>query len=170
MTAIRVGRLAALGEDERAAVLRRATAGIFDAALNDSVRAIVADVRSDGDAAVIRALARFDGVACTPERLRVSGEERAAAYAQVPDDVVDAIRAGIASSRRFNERVLEGASWREELDTGVLAGEQSTPIDSAGLFVPSGKGAFPSVLVQIGTPAVVAGVPEISVVVPPLAG
>lgn len=170
MTTIRVGRLAALGEDERAVILRRATAGIFDAGLNDSVRAIVADVRADGDAAVIRALARFDGVECPPERLRVSEEETAAASTRVPDDVIDAIRTAIASSRRFNERVLEGASWRGELDGGVLAGEQSTPIDSAGLFVPSGKGAFPSVLVQIGTPAVVAAVPKVAVVVPPLAG
>ena len=50
-----------------------------------------------------------------------------------------------------------------------MVGEKRTAIASAGLFVPSGKGSFPSVLVQIGTPAVVAGVPEIAVVVPPAA-
>ena len=57
-----------------------------------------------------------------------------------------------------------------DLAPGVEVGEQSRPIASVGLFVPSGKGSFPSVLVQIGTPAVVAGVPEITVVVPPVAG
>jgi histidinol dehydrogenase len=61
-------------------------------------------------------------------------------------------------------------NWRVELDPGLEVGEKRTAIASAGLFVPSGKGSFPSVLVQIGTPAVVAGVPEIVVVVPPLPG
>ena len=51
-----------------------------------------------------------------------------------------------------------------------MVGEKRTAIASAGLFVPSGKGSFPSVLVQIGTPAVVAGVPEIRAVVPPIPG
>jgi histidinol dehydrogenase len=66
--------------------------------------------------------------------------------------------------------VLEGASWQAELEPGLVVGERCGPIDSAGLFVPSGKGSFPSVLMQIGTPAVVAGVPELAVVVPPAAG
>ena len=52
----------------------------------------------------------------------------------------------------------------------MWVGERTSPIMSAGLFVPSGKGSFPSVLMQIGTPAVVAGVPQIAVVVPPTRG
>jgi len=79
---------------------------------------------------------------------------------------------GLASDAKVvwldNERVLEGADWRIEIEPGLMLGEKTTAIASAGLYVPSGKGSFPSVLVQIGTPAIVAGVPEIAVVGPEL--
>ena len=73
--------------------------------------------------------------------------------------------------RRFNEHLAaQHRDWQMEMEPGLTAGEKVTPIVSAGLFVPSGKGSFPSVLGQIGTPAVVAGVPRIVVVVPPVPG
>jgi histidinol dehydrogenase len=170
MGALAVRRLRDLDPAERRRILARATAAIFDPGLVASVRAIVEDVRTRGDAAVCEALARFDGVDCTPARLRVSDAELAAASGQVRSGVLAAIRVGIANIRAFNEHVLEGASWRAELAPGLLVGEESRPIASAGLFVPSGKGSFPSVLMHLGTPAVVAGVAEIVVVVPPVAG
>ena len=170
MGKLAVYRLREMATEDRRRMLERATAQIFDEELNRSVREIVEDVRVHGDAAVCRALARFDRVECPPERLRVGPEEFAAARAEVSEGVVAGIRQGIANIRAFNELVLEGASWSKEIAPGLLVGEQSRPIDSAGLFVPSGKGSFPSVLMQIGTPAVVAGVSEIVVVVPPSAG
>jgi histidinol dehydrogenase len=165
-----VRRLADLDGEERARILARATATIFDPELMDGVREIVEDVRAHGDAAVCRALARHDGVACEPSQLRVSEEETAAARASLDPDVVRAIRQGITNIRAFNKRVLADASWTKEIAPGILVGERARPIASAGLFVPSGKGSFPSVLMQIGTPAVVAGVPQLAVVVPPVAG
>ncbi len=165
-----VHRLSDLAPETRRRILDRATAAIFDEELARGVREIIRDVREHGDAAVVRALARFDGVECRPEELRVTGAELEAARAAVAPEVVAAVEAAIANVRAFNERVLEGASWRAEIAPGILAGEQARPVDSAGLFVPSGKGSFPSVLVQIATPAVVAGVPSIAVVVPPAAG
>ncbi|MGI8868673.1 MAG: histidinol dehydrogenase, partial [Mycobacteriales bacterium] len=66
--------------------------------------------------------------------------------------------------------ILRRASWTAEPRPGLLVGEQAAPIPSVGLFVPSGKGSFPSVLIHIATPAVVAGVERIVVVVPPLPG
>jgi histidinol dehydrogenase len=165
-----VRRLADLSSAERERLLARATAQIFDAELVEGVREILLDVRDHGDEALVRALARYDGVECPPERIRITLDEIEAARASVGDQVTDAIRTAIANVRAFNERVLEGATWLDEIGPGITAGEQSRPVDSAGLFVPCGKGSFPSVLVQIGTPAVVAGVPEIAVVVPPVAG
>jgi histidinol dehydrogenase len=94
----------------------------------------------------------------------------ARARTAISADVVAGIRQGITNIRAFNERVLRGASWREEIGPGLEVGEQARPIASAGLFVPSGKGSFPSVLMQIGTPAVVAGVPRVAVVAPPTRG
>ena len=156
--------------EARAELMARSTAAVFDPDLNDAVRAIVEDVRDNGDEAVIRALERHDGVRCPPDRLRIEAEELAAAATSIPDELATAIRTGVANIRRYNEHILESASWSAELEAGVVLGEQARPIASAGLFVPSGKGSFPSVLMHLATPALVAGVPEIAVVVPPKAG
>lgn len=163
-------RWAELTEPERAAFLHRGLGDIFDPALRASIAELVDDVRAHGDAAVCRALARFDGCTVDPSGLRVSDAEIAAARETVPVPLQDAIRRAIAQSRRFNELALHGDGWMQEVLPGLEVGEKHTPIASAGLFVPSGKGSFPSVLVQIGTPAVVAGVPDVAVVVPPIPG
>jgi histidinol dehydrogenase len=165
-----VRRLRDLSPAERRRLLERATASVFDEELNRGVRAIVNDVREHGDEAVCRALAQFDGVECTPDQLRVRPEEVEIARAALDSAVVRSIRQGITNIRAFNKLLLTGASWTKEIAPGLLVGEQARPIASAGLFVPSGKGSFPSVLMQIGTPAVVAGVPRIAVVVPPMSG
>ena len=165
-----VRRWADLDAAARAAFLARGLDDIFDPALQASIAALVADVREHGDAAICRALERFDGCSVAPGDLRVTDAEIAAARAETPAAVQDAIRQAIDHSRRFNERALEHGDWRFDIEPGLRVGEKRTAIASAGLFVPSGKGSFPSVLVQIGTPAVVAGVPEIRVVVPPIPG
>lgn len=155
---------------DRAALLERGLSDIFEPRLQASIAELVAEVRRDGDAAVCRALATFDGCHVEPAGLRVTEAEFAAATSETPEAVQTAIRHAIDHSRRFNEQVLQHGDWRLELEPGLMVGEKRTAIASAGLFVPSGKGSFPSVLVQIGTPAVVAGVPEIAVVVPPIPG
>jgi histidinol dehydrogenase len=157
-------------EAGRSAVLERGTAAIFDPALIESIRTIVEDVRYNGDAAVVRALERFDGCTIGPERLRVSEDEFERAADALPAAVLEAAREAIVNIRAFNEYATRERAWRTEIRPGLMVGEKLTPIASAGLFVPSGKGSFPSVLTQIGTPAVVAGVPEIAVVVPPMPG
>ncbi len=165
---MRVIRWSEMDELAREQVVNRGNRAIFDPALRDSVGLIIDDVRENGDAAVVRALAKFDGCEIAEDGLRVSDEEFAAARESVPAPVQDAIRAAIANIRAFNEYLTREREWRTELQPGLVVGEKSTAISSVGLFVPSGKASYPSVLVQIGTPAVVAGVPEISVVVPPL--
>ena len=163
-------RWATLDAAARAALLARQTGRIFDPAVRADVQRIVEDVRAHGDDAIVRALRTFDGCEVDPGALRVTADEIERARAQIAPEVVRAIRQSIDHVRRYNERVLEDADWRIELEPGLMLGEKSTAIASAGLYVPSGKGSFPSVLVQIGTPAVVAGVPEIAVVVPPVPG
>ena len=129
--------------DVRARIMRRSSEAIFEPELMASVAAIIDDVGARGDQAVCDALARFDGFELTPAELRVSAEEFEAAIDSVSPALLEAIRQGIANSRAFNERVAGGASWREEIAPGHLVGEVAGPIDSAGLFVPSGKGSFP---------------------------
>jgi histidinol dehydrogenase len=162
-----VRRLSTLDRAERAALLERGAASPFAADLRASIASIFDDVASRGDAAVADATAVFDGV--QPASLRVPVEDLARAHASLDGDLLAAIRAGIANIRAFSRRILERASWTDEISPGVVVGERATPIDSAGLVIPGGKGSFPSVLMHLGTAATTAGVPHVTVVVPPRA-
>jgi histidinol dehydrogenase len=167
---LRARRWAEIDADEKRALLDRGLDRIFDPALLESITRLVDDVAERGDAAVADALAEYDGIELAPESLAVSREEIESAPGRIPEAVLSSIRAAIAGSRAFNREVATGRDWRGEVTQGVEVGEKVTAVASAGLFVPSGKGSFPSVLVQLGVPATVAGVKEIAVVVPPVAG
>jgi histidinol dehydrogenase len=171
MNVLTLRRWRDLDADERARIMARATAGIFDAKLMASIAEIYADVAARGDQAVADATARFDKVQIAADDLLVSQAAIDEAHASIAPALLDAIRVAIAQVRAFNEAQLAAMpDWRTETRPGVVVGERHHAIPSAGLFVPCGKGSFPSVLVMIGTPAVVAGVPDITVVVPPLPG
>jgi histidinol dehydrogenase len=153
----------------RQALMRRGLDEIFDADLRRSIGELIDDVRARGDAAVCDALARFDGIEVEPDGLRVSAEEFE--QAAVSDEVDAAIDDAIAHLRAFNEAQMEQAhDWSIESEPGLTVGEKITPITSAGLFTPSGKASYPSVAYQLAVPAVVAGVPSIALVVPPVPG
>lgn len=156
--------------DSRRRILERSTRQIFDLSLRADVEKIVADVRQHGDVAVSRALAQFDHCEVAPGDLAVAPDEIAQAGTRLPESLKAAIRFGMENMRRFNERQMAEREWRQEIAPGVVVGERLTPIDRVGLFIPSGKASYPSVLMQMGTPAVVAGVPEVAVVVPPVPG
>ncbi len=172
MQVLAVRRWAELPAAERERLLARSTAAIFEPGLMASIEAIFADVRERGDAAVLDATARFDGVHLAADRLALSSAELAAAHAATPPPLLAGIREAIANSRRFNAAQIAASAtdWQREVRPGFLVGERFAPIPSVGLFVPTGKASYPSVLCQIGTPAVVAGVPGIAVVVPPIPG
>ncbi|HEY4331384.1 MAG TPA: histidinol dehydrogenase [Ilumatobacteraceae bacterium] len=155
-----------MDEQARRALCHRGLDEIFDPALRDSIGRIIDDVRHNGDEAVCRALHDFDHVDLAPDQLRISADDIAAA--KVGDDVDEAIDAAIVNLRSFNEAVRRRAGdWRQQSAAGLFVGEKITPIASAGLFVPSGKASYPSVAYQLAVPAVVAGVAEIALVVPP---
>ena len=158
-----------MSAEARSRLLHRGLDDIFDPELRRSIGELVDDVREHGDAAVCRALARFDRIDLEPHQLRVSADELA--RAAVSPEVDAAIDDAITHLRAFNERLLERASdWSFESEPGLVVGEKVTPITSAGLFVPSGTASYPSVAYQLGVPAVVAGVPRIALVVPPVPG
>lgn len=165
------GRWADMSAADRADLTTRGIGRVFDPELRASVLEILEDVRDNGDAGLLRALAKFDKVDVDAAGIRVSREEFDAARASIGDEMLAAIRESIAFVRRYNEQMIaEDADWSFETAPGVVVGERTSPIESVGLFVPAGKGSFPSVLVQLGTPAVVAGVPHIAVVTPPVPG
>lgn len=154
---------------QRDALCRRGLDDIFEPTLRASIDALIEDVHLRGDDAVCDALAKFDGIRLTPSQLRVTEEEIAAAT--IDPAVENAIIDAISHLRAFNDQILERASdWQIEIENGLTAGEKITPISSVGLFVPSGKASYPSVAYQLGVPAVVAGVPNITLIVPPIPG
>ena len=157
--------LSRLGEAERARLLRRAEVAIDD--LIDYVRPIVRDVRDRGDEALIEYMDRFDHVQLSPERLRVTRAEIEHAHEVLDKDVYHAIKQAIQNVRAFHEQQMPHEQWFTQLSPGVMAGEKVTPITSVGLYVPRGKGSFPSVLYMLATPASIAKVPRIVVVTPP---
>jgi histidinol dehydrogenase len=158
-----------MDESERSLLCARGLGEIFAPDLRSAIGELVADVRTRGDAAVLEATERFDGIRLTAAQLRVGADE--IAEARVSPEVDRAIDDAISHLRAFNEHLRTRAhDWQIEIEPGLVAGERITPIASAGLFVPSGKASYPSVAYQLGVPAVVAGVPRIALIVPPIPG
>lgn len=156
---------------EKAWVYQRGTAADSADELRPAIRTLVEDVRVRGDEALLDALARFDKVEIDASELAAGHDEFERAIAAVDADVHRAIRQMIANIRAFNEALLERRqSWTSEIGPGHTIGEKVGPVANAALFCPSGKASYPSVLAQVATPAVVAGVPELSVIVPPVPG
>ena len=150
---------------EKQRILRRAQSDID--ALLPLAQDIIHAVREKGDAALLDYNRQFDAPAMRAEQLRASEEDFARARKSIPGALADAMRAAHANIQRFHEKQLPEPLWFAEIQPGVLAGEKVSPIPSVGIYVPRGKGAFPSVMLMLATPAVVAGVERIVVMTPP---
>ncbi|WP_324753448.1 histidinol dehydrogenase [Roseovarius sp. Pro17] len=133
--------------------------------VDDTVAAIIADVRARGDAAVIELTERFDRIALTPETMRLSAAEIAQAADQVTPDVRAALELAAARIRAYHARQMPSDdSWVD--DTGATLGWRWTPVDAAGLYVPGGIATYPSSVLMNAIPAKVAGVSRLAMVVP----
>jgi len=140
-----------------------------DAAIEERVAAILADVQTRGDAAVLEYTQRFDGVqAQSMAALELSQAELKAAYDSLPAEQKDALTAAAARVRSYHEAQKKacGESWSYRDADGTLLGQKVTPLDRVGIYVPGGKAAYPSSVLMNAIPAHVAGVPEIIMVVP----
>jgi len=134
-------------------------------AVDETVRAIIADVRARGDAALVDYTARFDRLALTPATLRVTPEEIAAAVAEVDASTLDALR--FARDRiEAHHRRQRPADDRYTDAAGVELGSKWTAVEAAGLYVPGGTASYPSSVLMNAVPARVAGVERLVMVVP----
>ncbi len=147
---------------EVAAALRR-PGGFLSAEVRDAARRIVERVREGGDAVLLEYTERFDGV--RPGPIRVPQEEIARARAALSPELEESFGVAIENVRAFHEREM-GRSWEITRD-GATVGQRLRPLRRAGVYVPSGHGAYPSTLMMAAVPAQVAGVPEICVCSPP---
>jgi histidinol dehydrogenase len=151
--------------DARLAALTRLEAS-QDAGVDRAVAAIVDDVRTRGDAAVIEYTRRFDRVAAASVAdLEIAKPERERALAGLDPAVGDALAAAAARIRAYHER-QRAESWSYTEADGTVLGQRVTPLDRVGLYVPGGKAAYPSSVLMNALPAKVAGVGELVMCVP----
>ena len=111
--------------------------------------------------------AKFDRVQLTADKMKVTPEEIEAGYNNLDKETREAIEYAYKNIYDFHEKQLPEEMWFTMVDDGLMVGEKTTPIVDVCLYVPHGKGSFPSVLCMLGIPAVVAKVPKIVVVTPP---
>jgi histidinol dehydrogenase len=153
------------GFDAALAALTRYEAAQDDA-VESTVRAIVADVRARGDAALIEYTRRFDRAAPdSVAALEIPRADLDAALAGLPEVRAQALREAAARVRRYHERQL-AQSWQYTEPDGTLLGQRVTPLERVGLYVPGGKAAYPSSVLMNAIPAKVAGVGELVMVSP----
>jgi histidinol dehydrogenase len=162
---IQYWKLKELSGEQRAKIMRRAEQDITD--LLPLAQEVIDRVRSEGDAAVVDYARRFDSENFEAAMLRVTPADFAAARSQVSADVVRAIESAHANIHFFHKEQMPEPMWFAEVQPGIMAGEKITPVASVGLYVPRGKGAFPSVMLMLATPARVAEVDRIVVATPP---
>lgn len=149
------GKFSRLVEErrEQAVDLRRAVSDIVDSVIRE------------GDAALVALTERFDGVALRPETLRLSGAEIDALDAACPADTRAALALAIERVTAFHSR--QRPTDESFMDaSGIEAGWRWGPLDSAGLYIPGGKAAYPSTVYMNAIPARVAGVNRIAMTVP----
>lgn len=125
------------------------------------------DIRARGDAAVLEYTEKFDRVRLGASQMKVTAQEIEDGYNRCSADVREAIEYAYKNIYDFHEKQLPEEMWFTMVDEGLMVGEKTTPIVDVCLYVPHGKGSFPSVLCMLGIPAVVAKVPKIVVVTPP---
>jgi histidinol dehydrogenase len=137
-----------------------------DTEIQTRVAEIIARIRREGDAALLDFTRRFDHF--EPESaasLELPKEALRAAWESLPADLAEALNQAAERIRAYAEhQKLE--SWRYTESDGTVLGQQVTPLDRVGIYVPGGKAAYPSSVLMNAIPAKVAGVPEIVMVVP----
>ena len=121
---------------------------------------VLAAIRAEGDAAVARYVAKFEGAKLTPKKFRVTDAELAAAEAQVPPELKRAVKDAHARVMRFSKASLR-APWTMRTPKGGTAGEFYSPMDRVGVYVPGGTAPLASTSVMTVTLAKAAGVKEI---------
>jgi histidinol dehydrogenase len=137
-----------------------------DPQIETRVRAILDDVRTRGDAAVLDYTRRFDRrEASSVAELEIPRARLREAARALTKEQYDALANAAERIRAYHER-QKTESWSYTEPDGTLLGQQVTPLDRVGLYVPGGKAAYPSSVLMNAIPAKVAAVPEVIMVVP----
>ncbi|MFO8024173.1 histidinol dehydrogenase [Thiohalophilus sp.] len=140
--------------------------GVSDEAVNTTVKNILRDVRSRGDAALVEYTNQFDRMAAASMAdLTLDMDRLEAALNNIPVETREALETAAQRLRNYHAH-QKMESWSFTEADGTLLGQQVTPLDKVGLYVPGGKATYPSSVLMNAIPAHVAGVKEIIMVVP----
>ncbi|WP_187647142.1 histidinol dehydrogenase [Nitrosophilus labii] len=130
------------------------------------VQNIIAEIKSEGDKALFRHIAKFDGwEPKNGNELMIDPALMKKAYDELDEKLKAALHLAYERIKTYHEKQLP-KSWIDFENNGTILGQKVTPVDSAGLYIPGGKAAYPSSLLMNAIPAIVAGVKEIVVTTP----
>lgn len=132
----------------------------------DTVAAIINNVRCKGDEAVFGYTKEFDKAEITPENLIVTKEEIDEAYKVVQPELLEVILKSLVNIREFHQKQKQN-SWFDSKDNGIILGQKVTALENVGVYVPGGKAVYPSSVLMNVVPAKVAGVDNIYMTTPP---
>ncbi len=133
--------------------------------ISRTVESILADVRARGDDALLEYTNRFDEHDMTIDEIEISTAELKEALETIPVELREGLQHAAGRVRDYHER-HKLKSWSYQDKEGNTLGQQVTPLDSVGIYVPGGKAAYPSSVLMNALPAHVAGVPEVIMVMP----
>ena len=163
--AIRILKLSQMSAAERATLMRRAELDI-DQAL-PIAQEVIDRIRESGDEGVVEYARKFDYEGAIPQNLKVTETEFNQAWKQITPELKTAIDQAFSNIKDVHQRQMPEEINLAQIKPGIFAGEKISPIPSVGLYVPRGKGAFPSMMLMLTIPAKVADVPNIVVCTPP---
>ena len=135
------------------------------AAIEETVKAIIADVRQRGDLALIELTRQFDRLQLTADNLEVSAAEIDAAIAQVKGESMAALQLAAERIADYHAKQKQ-ETWLSTDEDDILLGQMVRPLDRVGIYVPGGKATYPSSVLMNAVPAKVAGVREVIMTVP----
>lgn len=134
--------------------------------VEETVRRILEDVQTTGDEALVRYTRKFDKVNLPLKELRVTESEISGAYSNICPDFVASLKVAVENVTRYYKKQKK-RSWKMIGEDGVILGEKIRPLESVGVYVPSGTVPLPSTVYMTVLPAKLAGVEKVYIVTPP---
>jgi histidinol dehydrogenase len=132
----------------------------------NTVNAIIENVRNNGDKALFEYTKEFDKCEITADTIKVTRAEIDAAYAELDDKFIEVMKKSAENIRVFHEKQKRN-SWIDTKEDGSILGQRILPIEVSGVYVPGGTAAYPSSVLMNVVPAKVAGVDRIIMCTPP---
>lgn len=162
---INVYDLKNLSQAEINNILRRSETDIEN--FQATVKPIIQSVVEKGDQALLEYNEKFDRAKMEASQLKATEAEFEQAKRNLEPEIKEVIEISARNIKKFHHAQMPEEMWFTQIDNGIMAGEKITPITSVGLYVPRGKGSFPSVMLMLAIPAVIAKVPQVIVCTPP---